>query len=53
MNVFKIALLAIIMGALSGAFVSFAVLNFQSSSKEELIKDFYFVGKNTTHFVCR
>jgi len=38
---FKIIVLAIIFGSLSGALSAFVVLNLQISNREDLIKDFY------------
>ena len=45
---FKIIILAIVFGALAGILSAFIVLNFQTPSQENLIKDFY-LTENAVH----
>jgi len=45
---FKIIILAIVFGALAGALSTFILLNFQTPSQEDLIKDFY-LTENAVH----
>src|SRR3989338_8465778 len=45
---FKIIILAIVFGALAGALSTFILLNFQTPSQEDLIKDFY-LNENAVH----
>ena len=45
---FKVIIVALIFGAISGAFTTFIILNFQTQSQESLIKNFY-LTENAIH----